>query len=46
MEDAAVEEAEVSGAAEFAPEPIVAHPFGHSVAAASHSPPQQILTAL
>uniref|UniRef100_A0ACD5X7I8 Uncharacterized protein n=1 Tax=Avena sativa TaxID=4498 RepID=A0ACD5X7I8_AVESA len=34
MEDTAVEEAEVSGAAEFAPALIAAHPFGHSVAVA------------
>ncbi|KAL5210144.1 hypothetical protein ABZP36_005767 [Zizania latifolia] len=34
MEDAAVEEAEVSGAAEFAPALVAAHPLGHSVAVA------------
>ncbi|KAL6636908.1 hypothetical protein ACP70R_024480 [Stipagrostis hirtigluma subsp. patula] len=34
MEDAAVEEAEVSGAAEFAPALVAAHPQGHSVAVA------------
>jgi tRNA (guanine-N(7)-)-methyltransferase subunit TRM82 len=34
MEDTAVEEAEVSGAAEFAPALVAAHPFGHSVAVA------------
>jgi hypothetical protein len=34
MEDTAVEEAEVSGAAEFAPALVAAHPQGHSVAVA------------
>ncbi|KAG8044318.1 hypothetical protein GUJ93_ZPchr0139g33498 [Zizania palustris] len=34
MEDATVEEAEVSGAAEFAPALVAAHPLGHSVAVA------------
>jgi len=34
MEDTAVEEAEVSGAAEFAPALIAAHPHGNSVAVA------------
>ncbi|KAM0929619.1 hypothetical protein ACQ4PT_001638 [Festuca glaucescens] len=34
MEDTAVEEAEVSCAAEFAPALVAAHPFGHSVAVA------------
>jgi tRNA (guanine-N(7)-)-methyltransferase subunit TRM82 len=32
MEDAAVDDAEVSGAAEFAPALIAAHPHGSSVA--------------
>ncbi|KAF7074626.1 hypothetical protein CFC21_079472 [Triticum aestivum] len=34
MEDAAVEEAEVSGAGEFAPALVAAHPLGNSVAVA------------
>ncbi|GJM96592.1 hypothetical protein PR202_ga13447 [Eleusine coracana subsp. coracana] len=34
MEDTAIEEAEVSGAAEFAPALVAAHPQGHSVAVA------------
>jgi tRNA (guanine-N(7)-)-methyltransferase subunit TRM82 len=32
MEDTAVEEAEVTSAAEFAPALVAAHPQGHSVA--------------
>jgi len=34
MEDTAVEEPEVSGAAEFAPALVAAHPHGNSVAVA------------
>jgi hypothetical protein len=42
MEDAAVQEAEVSGAAEFAPALVATHLFGHSVSIARPPPAHRL----